>query len=146
MPAERPDAVHVYWRPGWIPTPDDEFRTRLTALLDEPEWIIDGGYVTTQEERLARAEAVVFLDFPPRIYRYRVLKRIASTYGRTRPDLAPGCPEKLDWEFLRWVWRWHHDVRPEVVRKLRGASCELVTLTSRLEVDRFMAGLAVAAE
>jgi adenylate kinase family enzyme len=132
----------VYWNAGWVPTPDEEFRSRLAALLREPEWIIDGAYVTTQEERLSYSDAVVFLDFPPRVYRYRVLKRIASTYGRARPDLAPGCPEKLDWEFLRWVWRWHHDIRPDVLRRLGGAREKLVTLTTGLEVDRFMAAVA----
>ena len=43
----------VYWNAGWVPTPDEEFRSRLAALLREPEWIIDGAYVTTQEERLS---------------------------------------------------------------------------------------------
>jgi len=135
----------VFWNPGWIPTPGDEFRRKLTDVLERPEWIVDGGYVTTQENRLARADAVVFLDFPPRLYRYRVLKRLATHFGRTRADMSPGCPERLDWEFLRWVWRWHHDVRPDVLRKLRDTQAELVTLETPHEVDRFVAAVAVSA-
>ena len=29
-------------------------------------------------------------------------------FGRTRP---PGCPERVDWEFLRFAWSWNRKRR-----------------------------------
>ena len=34
---------------------------------------------------------------------WRVLKRWLTYKGRSRPDMAAGCDEKVDWEFLCWV-------------------------------------------
>jgi adenylate kinase family enzyme len=51
--------------------------------------------------RLARAERLYLLDYPPRVYRWRVFKRVVRGYGRTRSDMAPGCPEKWDLEFAK---------------------------------------------
>ena len=47
-----------------------------------------------------------------------VLTRVAAGYGRTRPDLAPDCPERFDLEFLRYVWTFHRTRRPALVEKL----------------------------
>jgi adenylate kinase family enzyme len=107
-----------YWNPGWVPTPDDEWDRKLAALLQRPEWVMDGGYHRTFPERLAVADAVLFLDLPPALCRWRIVRRIAGSFGRVRPDLAPGCPEQIDREFLRWVWAWPRDVRPQLLKAL----------------------------
>nr|WP_231913676.1 hypothetical protein [Corynebacterium ulcerans] len=40
----------------------------------------------------------------PRMIRlWRVVRRLACYYGTTRPDMAAGCPEKIDFTFLTWV-------------------------------------------
>ena len=45
----------------------------------------------------------------------RVLWRVASAYGQVRPDMGAGCPEKFDWEFLRYVWRFDRVERPRIL-------------------------------
>jgi hypothetical protein len=32
-----------------------------------------------------------------------VYKRLFTYRGKTRPDMAEGCNEKVDWAFLKWV-------------------------------------------
>jgi adenylate kinase family enzyme len=32
-----------------------------------------------------------------------VVTRYFNYRGKTRPDMAEGCEEKIDWEFLWWV-------------------------------------------
>lgn len=36
----------LHWKPGWIETPDAEFRGKVQAAMDQnPEgWVIDGNY------------------------------------------------------------------------------------------------------
>ena len=63
--------------------------------------------------------------------------------GRTRPDLALGCPEQLDWEFVRWVWDCRDRSRPSVSEKIerRSAGTEVFVLRSQGEVDGFLEDL-----
>ena len=133
-----------YWNPGWRPTPDDEWHRRLDELLAEPAWILDGNYHATLPRRLQFADAVLFLDLPAWRCRWRVARRIATTFGRTRADLAPGCPEQIDVEFLRWTWNWPRDIRPHVIRAMDAAdpSVRRWTLRSPAEVEAFEASLA----
>ena len=33
------------------------------------------------------------------------MKMICNNKDSTRPDMAEGCNEKLDWEFIKWILR-----------------------------------------
>ncbi len=97
--------VHLdehYWRPGWVETPRDAWRARQAELCADDRWIIDGNYGGTIDLRLDPADTLVFLDLPRRVTVPRVLRRWARNRGR--PVQAPGCPERADAAFLRWVW------------------------------------------
>lgn len=132
-----------YWNEGWSPTPDSVWDEYVETLWSEPQWVMDGTYVRSLPKRLTVADAAVFLDLPSAVCRYRVIRRILVSFGRTRADLAPGCPEKLDFEFLRWVWSWPRDVRPDVVRAIDGAPSgfPLTVLRSTSDVRRFLRNL-----
>jgi adenylate kinase family enzyme len=93
-----------YWRPGWQLPDLAEWREQVTTLVAQPAWVIDGNYANTFDIRMPRADSVVWLDYPRAVCMRRVLRRIIKSYGHTRPDLPPGCPEKFDLEFLRYVW------------------------------------------
>ncbi|MBP0685938.1 hypothetical protein J8J21_23105, partial [Mycobacterium tuberculosis] len=73
----------------------------------------------------------------------------AKHYGRTRPDMASGCNERLDLAFLAYVWSFRARHRPMIVAALdrRPASCRLFRLTRPAEARRFLADVkAVRAE
>lgn len=133
---------HLYWRPGWEPAPDDEFRAAVDAVASGSRWIIDGNYGSTADLRFPRADTIIFLDLP----RWRFLPAVAR---RTLPHLgravqAPGCPERLDPVFLRYLWTWPTAGRPRLVRHLgrHGDRAALVRLRSRAAIDGFLAGVA----
>ena len=60
-----------------------------------------------------------------------------------REDLAPGCPEKIDWEFLRYVWEFPRKERPRVVAMLAEHGQHLRPAVFRRDRDaaRFLDGL-----
>jgi len=132
----------LYWRPGWEPTPREEWSERVQQLVSQDRWIIDGNYSGTLDLRLEACDTVVFLDLPPLTCLWRVLKRQARYAGRVRPELPAGCPERLTWEFLTWVWTYRSRRRPEILRKLatldRGK--RTIILRSSAETATFMAG------
>ncbi|WP_438349999.1 DNA topology modulation protein [Paenibacillus sp. FA6] len=108
-----------YWQPGWIATPNEEWDTFQQELILNNEWIIDGNYSRTLDIRIARADTIIFFDLSPWITTFRVIKRRIKYHGRTRPDLNEGCPEQLDWEFIRWVWNFRKHKRPAILDKLK---------------------------
>jgi adenylate kinase family enzyme len=133
----------LYWRPGWVETPAAEWRTIVAELAAAEYWILDGNYGSTLDIRLAAADLIIFLDPPRHICLWRVLWRYVKYRRTTRPDLAPGCPEALDWEFIRWVWTYPHRRRPATLHRLAGYAGEkpVVILRRPAEVRRFLAAL-----
>ena len=138
--------VHLdacYWRAGWVETPADEWRERVRALAAEDAWVMDGNYGGSMDLRLARADTVVFLDLPRLTMVARILGRWLRFRGRTRPDMAPGCPEQMSWEFVRWVWEYPRTRRLGILERLAALPPErrVVVLRSAAEVERWVASL-----
>lgn len=133
----------IFWRAGWEPTPRDAWRAAQAALVQEQRWLIDGNYGSTLDIRLDRAQVAVFVDLPRRVYLWRVIRRVLSQYGRTRPDLAPGCPERLDLSFLAFVWRFARSERPQVQAALAAAQdrVQVIRLGAPRDVSRLLAAL-----
>ena len=100
----------ITWKTGWVQATEAEVRPRVAEAVAGESWVMDGNYSDTLDLRLPRATAVVWLDLPWRTYVTRAFARSIRNYGRDRADLAPGCPEQFDLEFLfSWVpgypWR-----------------------------------------
>jgi adenylate kinase family enzyme len=132
----------LYWHPGWTPTPADEWQRVVESLIAQPRWVMDGNYGGTLDIRLAACDTVIFLDLPRRISLWRILKRRVRYLRRVRPDIAPGCPERLTWEFVRWVWTYPKRRRGKILERLRAlAGRQVIILSSPSHVDRFLACL-----
>jgi adenylate kinase family enzyme len=113
--------VHLdkeYWQPGWTKTPRAQWRARVEALVSGDRWIIDGNYAGSLALRLPRADTVLWFDYPRLRCLRRVLWRKLASYGRVRNDMGEGCPERLDLDFLHYVWRFNVKVRPSIMAAL----------------------------
>jgi adenylate kinase family enzyme len=141
--------VHIdqlYWEPGWTMAKPEVYRARLERVLATDAWVMDGNYSGTFDLRMPRADAVIWLDQLRRICFARVLRRIAGSYGQVREDMAPGCPEKIDLEFLRYVWTFPKKHRPRIVGGLarHDALPRTAILRSDREAQAFLDAVAVA--
>jgi len=136
----------LFWHPGWVETPRDEWIRVQEELVTEDAWVIDGNYRGTMDIRLAAADTIIFLDLPRRICLWRVVRRRFQYAGRARPDMAPGCVEQLDWEFLKWVWAFPSRERPDVLRKLAeyADGRQVIVLRRPADVARFLAEISRA--
>lgn len=107
----------LFFRPGWIEKPRTELLEEVEQIIrTNDEWIIEGNYSQTLPSRIANSTHVIFLDYPRHLYFFRVLKRLATTYGRVRKDMAPGCPERIDPDFLKYVWQFKSKRRDRLMR------------------------------
>jgi adenylate kinase family enzyme len=113
--------VHLdrhFWKPHWTPTPRDEWHAKVRELTAHDAWIIDGNYGGTLPMRVERCDSVVFMDFPRRSCIKGVLRRCFLERHLPRLDMAEGCRERFDWEFMQWVWHFERDERPQIIAAL----------------------------
>jgi adenylate kinase family enzyme len=130
-----------YWRPGWVVPDEAEWAMTQSELVERPEWIIDGNYGTQFDLRFAQADTVIVLAPPRRVCVYRALKRMVVNWHRDVQ--APGCREHFDFEFLRWLWGYQTNSRPQLDAALarHRDSIEVIELTTRRDVRRYLDGL-----
>ena len=131
-----------YWKAGWVESEPDEWIETVTELIERDSWIIDGNYSGTLRLRLQKADAIVFLDMPRLVCLWRIVKRFFLYRDGTRPDMAEGCRENLNLEFVSWVWNYPRRSRPKIVRLLQehAGDKQIIWLRSRNEVKKFLAG------
>ncbi len=135
---------YAYWRPGWSPAPPEEFLAEVERIAALPAWVMDGDYGVTLAPRLARADTVVFLDLPPRVYLPRLLWRalVGAIVGRMQ---APGCRERLNAAFLRYAFAWRRERRERDLALLDGFRGTMLVPRKDADARRVTDGLAYAA-
>jgi adenylate kinase family enzyme len=137
----------MFWKPGWVASETTEFRQRVTEATQLPRWIMDGNYTLAAGElRRSVADAVIWFDLPRRTCMTGIITRIATSYGEVRPEMAPGCPEKFDFEFFRYVWTYRRLQRPKLQKYFEGLRTDqtLICFTNRAQADRYLADIAPA--
>lgn len=132
----------LFWRPGWVQVSKEEFDRLHRQELAKERWIMDGNFDRTMEERLARCDTVIYLDFSRAACLWGVAKRIFTTYGKVRVDMGEGCPERFDLEFLKWVWDFNKNKRQRVYQRLAQVEhAKVYILKDRKQVRTFLEGV-----
>lgn len=135
-----------FWLPGWTLRERGEVRRLIAEAVAGERWVMDGTSPGTLDLRLPRADMVIWLRMPRLLCIARVLKRRILHSGRSRPEMAPGCPEKIDREFLTYIWNFERTETPEIRAALaqHGPDVPVVTLRSPAEVRDLLARLDAA--
>lgn len=137
------DALHH--GPGWSPLAAEEMRARLDVCCPaEGAWVADGNFPDKGGDIVrARADAVVWLDFP----RGTVMRQVVARTSRRlllREQLWNGNRESLREVLARdpersivwWAWTSYEAVRAAYAAQ---SDERWIRLTSRAEVRRFLA-------
>ena len=103
----------IYHQPGWTALPDDEFRSRVAAVVSGDTWVVDGNYHLVSH-LVPHADTVVWIDFPRYVVMRQLLRR-TLVRGLLRRELWNGNRESLrnfvrldpDRSILRWAWTQH---------------------------------------
>ena len=129
----------LFWKPGWVESAKEEIDAKIMEELCKPQWIMDGNYNRTLPRRLEYCDTVIYLDFSRFACLMGVAKRILTTYGTVRPDMGEGCPERIDFAFLKWIWNFNADRREEYYRLLNETGgVEKLVLKNRRQVRKFL--------
>jgi adenylate kinase family enzyme len=136
--------IHIdtlFWQPGWKEGDRETLRDLLDQAAAADRWIIEGGFASQSAQRFARADTIVWVERPTWLCLWRAFRRMLLSFGRTRADLAPGCPERFDLAFYLYILNWNRSARPHLSRALadHAAQARLVRLASDRETLRFLA-------
>ncbi|WP_296716685.1 AAA family ATPase [Erythrobacter sp.] len=118
------------WQAGWVETEKSELNARLADAVAQDAWLIEGNYGRTLAPRLERADTVLYLDFPIRLCLWRLIRRVTSLRGQSRPDMPEGCPERFDAAFFWYVLNWNSGPRPRTEAQFAPYADKVVRLTS----------------
>lgn len=132
----------LWWNRNWQNVSMEEFDERLNNALNLDSWIIDGNYSRTIPQRLPKCDTIIYLDFSRWECLLGVFQRILLYRGKVRPDMADGCPERFDWEFIKFVWNFNKNNRVMNYTYLAQAKhAEQIVLKNRREVRAFLKSL-----
>lgn len=132
----------LFWRPNWVQVSQEEFDELHQAELAKEKWIIDGNFTRTIPERIQRCDTIIYMDFSRFACLRGVIKRFFTNIGKVRPDMGEGCPEKIDFEFLKWIWNYNKNKRERNYHLLNEAThAETVVLKNRRMVKMFLDNL-----
>lgn len=143
LPVIHIDTIH--WQPGWIERNPDE-KTRLCREVEaRDQWIFEGGHSATWDNRIARADLLIWIDRSSVLRFWRVLLRTLTQRGRPRPDLPENCPEQLRNlpEFFRFMWTTRKSARAKMKQLIATApsTCRVICLRSNRQIQLFLSNI-----
>lgn len=124
----------MFWNADKTTVEKSVFLERLAQVMKKDEWIIDGNYASTMEQRLCACDTVFFLDYPVDVCLDGALKR----RGIKRPDM-PWVETEDDAEFLGYIKRFNKEVRPTVIELLKSyKEKDIFVFKNRNEASEFL--------
>ena len=123
---------------NWVLIPKDEFRAKQSDIVSKESWIFEGNTLSTLEQRIDRADTIVFIDYNRFFCIYRIVKRRVQIRKKPRLELPQGCKDKIDREFLSWVWNYPKRSRPKIIKAIYASGKTIYHLKTRKQVREFI--------
>ena len=121
----KPDKTHI---------PREEFDARLSKILAQDAWIIDGNYGRTMECRIAACDTVFLFDLPVR----DCLEGAISRVGKKRVEM-PWVETEFDPDFQKQIEEFPEKELPVIYALLKKYKSKNVYIfTDRAQADRFL--------
>ena len=89
---------------------------------------------------MEQADQIIFLNFSRWNCLFRAWKRYRRYKGQVRESMAAGCPERFDWEFIRWIL-WDGRQARQVTRYQtigQNYPDKFLSLKNQKELDEFL--------
>ncbi len=126
----------INWQPNWTAlcqTDLPEFLRRVDAATSGESWVAAGNYTMARHIVWARAQHLVWLDYPKAVVIRRVIQRSFRRairheviWGNNRETfrewLEPGHP-------IRWAWKTWHTTRALTINRLAEPSSAHLVVT-----------------
>ena len=125
LPAIHLDAIN--YEPNWVEIDKTERDNIILSKAQDDKWVIDGNYNKTLKERFDKADLIIWLDYSTLKQLHGILKRYFTTRNSERPEI-PGCKERLEPEFIKYVLTYNKKKRPVILDYLKDVPKEKVLI------------------
>lgn len=125
----KPDKTHIS---------REEYDRKLTEIFQTDEWIIDGNYSRTIEERIQKCDTIFLFDLPAEV----CLQGATERLGKERYDM-PWIDEVLDPKLKQEIEAFPEKVLPriyELLEKYREGK-DVIVFKLREEADEYIHGI-----
>ena len=102
-----------FFESNWVERDYQEFLKIQQSLVEGTLWIIDGNSLKSLEMRYARADVVVYFNYPRWICYWRILKRLFDKNPEIK-DRADGCRETIRFGLLHYIWGFENRVANQI--------------------------------
>lgn len=124
----------MYWNADKTTVEKKIFLERMSEVMKKDEWIIDGNYGSTMEQRMAACDTVIFLDYPLDV----CLDGVRERRGKPRSDM-PWIETEEDAEFIEYIKNFNENQRPQIFDLLeKHSDKDIIIFTTREQVDGFL--------
>lgn len=121
----------LFWNEDKTTVEKSVFLERLEKVMKNDEWIIDGNYSSTMEQRMMECDTVFFLDYATDV----CLDGIKERKGKPRSDM-PWIEEEDDLEFIEFIKSYNEKSRPQVIELLERYSEKNIYIFSNREEEK----------
>ena len=126
----------MYWNADKTVVEKSLFLERLSDVMKNEEWIIDGNYSSTMEMRMDACDTVIFLDYPPLV----CLDGAKARVGKKRDDM-PWIEDGEDEEFLGFIRSFNREQRPKILSLIdKYSDKNILIFKNREEAENFILG------
>lgn len=127
-----------YQLPNWVMRDPEERDNLILEATRKEEWIMDGTFINTLEERVKVADLVIFLDFSTKIQLKGIFKRFFTNFGKERIDM-PGCKERINPSFINYVATYNKKRRQYLIEILeKYDQNKILHFTVREELNKWV--------
>lgn len=134
----------LFWKPGWVPTPRDEFEAMQRRELAGESWIVDAQFDDMLPDWVRTADTVVFVDTSLLRSLWRVGKRRLNRQASVgTPVGRPGALHRSLLKFARNQWQYRRKVRRDLLAELARDrnGRRVVVLRGGADTDAFLRSL-----
>jgi adenylate kinase family enzyme len=135
----------MFWKPGWVPTPPDEWEELQRRELAGDAWILDSQFDDMFPGWLDAADTVVFVDASMLRCLWRVGRRRLNRHESVGvpSGTEPGPIHRALLKFARNQWRYRTSVRSALLAELSRDRDDrrIVVLRGSDDTDAFLRGL-----
>lgn len=136
LPAIHLDAIN--FNPNWVEIDKTERDNIILAESAKDKWIIDGNYNKTLKNRLDNADLIIWLDYSTFAQLKGVFKRFFKTHNSERTEI-PGCKERIDFTFLKYVATYNKKKRHIIVDNLNNVpKAKILTFKKQRDLNKWL--------
>lgn len=128
----------------WVERDRDEFRKIVEEFIEADDYIIEGNYTHFAPKRFEEADIIFYFNFNRFKCLYGQLKRHIKYRGKIREEYITNCPEKTDFEFIKWIlYKGRTKKRKKANIELVKKGKEFYIFKNRKQVNKYLASIGI---